>query len=560
MFRVIAIVFGVVLAAGLVGFGLALPTGFKTVHPALLAEAGEGTASVTDLAEIFLDGNLTGPAELFARVLPEGSVDREQILAAVAEMEERFPRYRLLGGPDPYLDVFFEAGVNFPTDDPRVMRLFAASAVRRQVLSILGVSPNRFVESVLQTRAMTPLQRFMPVETGGGAPLEASVLTTALLAQANYFDPLMARSLQATATRAAAGELRAVDSMEVFLLGMVSAGNRTNWRQLTQWAATCDTLDDFARTGALARAFSDEFPLLYTAVVMSENPSGVADYIDLYGNDRGWDDLRLAVDHGRGAVLYLLDRGDPLFRPHLLRRGLDRLLLVAGIGDPAPLLAKWVFANSTLAKITVFAVFFLAGLVAALTLQGIFPVGGREFAGRWDLFSVLRYFGIAAIVMLIAAYFAEPQMFSEQAEQTTFLNIEFTIASPAEIIQEETMAHPSIDQVTLLVLLIFFLVQLVIYAVCLIKITQIRRQSVSADLKIKLIENEENLFDTGLYVGLAGTVAALIMLAFGIVQASLIAAYASTLFGILFVAILKICHVRPLRRRFLIEAEQWGGR
>ncbi len=560
MFRILAVLFGGVLAIVLVGFGLALPSGFKTVHPSLLREAGKGTPTVAEMAEIFIDGSLTGPAELFARVLPEGSPEQEALLASIAGLQERFPRYRVLGGPDPYLDVFFESGVELPVDDTRVMRMFAGSAARRQMLSILQVSPNRVVETVLETRSMTPLQRFLPVETGGGAPLEASILTTALLAQANYFDPLMARSLRATASRAMAGEMRSVDSMEVFLLGMVSAANRTNWRQLTQWAATCGTLDDLARTGALARAFSDEFPLLYTAIVMSEDPAGVADYIDMYGFERGWDDLRYAVGQGQGAVLYLLERGDPLFRPHLMRRGMDRLFAMIGIADPSSRFAEWVLAHATLAKISVFALFFAAGLAFAMTLQGLFPVGGREHGGRWDLFSVLRYLGIAAIVMLIAAYFAEPQMFSEQAEQTSFLQIEFSIANPAEIIQEETMAHPSIDQVTLLVLLIFFLVQLVIYAVCLIKITQIRRQSVSAELKIKLIENEENLFDTGLYVGLAGTVAALIMLAFGIVQASLIAAYASTLFGILFVAVLKICHVRPLRRRFLMEAEQWAGR
>jgi hypothetical protein len=33
------------------------------------------------------------------------------------------------------------------------------------------------------------------------------------------------------------------------------------------------------------------------------------------------------------------------------------------------------------------------------------------------------------------------------------------------------------------------------------------------------------------------------------------AAYASTLFGILFVAVLKICHVRPYRRKLILESE-----
>jgi hypothetical protein len=36
------------------------------------------------------------------------------------------------------------------------------------------------------------------------------------------------------------------------------------------------------------------------------------------------------------------------------------------------------------------------------------------------------------------------------------------------------------------------------------------------------------------------------------------AAYSSTLFGIIFVAILKICHVRPFRRRLILETEFKG--
>ena len=62
-----------------------------------------------------------------------------------------------------------------------------------------------------------------------------------------------------------------------------------------------------------------------------------------------------------------------------------------------------------------------------------------------------------------------------------------------------------INQVTLLVLALFFIVQLVIYSFCLIKLKEIGEQKLSAELKLKLLENEENLFDFGLYVGLGGT-------------------------------------------------------
>ena len=63
----------------------------------------------------------------------------------------------------------------------------------------------------------------------------------------------------------------------------------------------------------------------------------------------------------------------------------------------------------------------------------------------------------------------------------------------------------------------------------------------STVMKLRLLENEENLFDTGLFVSLGGTVISLILLnVWQLKEASLVAAYASTLFGILFVAVLKI--------------------
>jgi hypothetical protein len=88
-----------------------------------------------------------------------------------------------------------------------------------------------------------------------------------------------------------------------------------------------------------------------------------------------------------------------------------------------------------------------------------------------------------------------------------------------------------------------------------IKVSEIKKMDASPKLRLNLLDNEDNLFDLGLYVGLGGTVLSLILLAMDIVQASLIAAYASTLFGIIFVAILKVFHVRPLRRNIIINVE-----
>lgn len=111
------------------------------------------------------------------------------------------------------------------------------------------------------------------------------------------------------------------------------------------------------------------------------------------------------------------------------------------------------------------------------------------------------------------------------------------------------------DQVTILILIFFFVVQLMVFVFALLKMQEIRKQTLPTELKLRLLENEENLFDLGLYVGLFGTVSALILVVLNVVEASLMAAYASTLFGIIFVAILKVVFLRPLRERLILETE-----
>ena len=74
-------------------------------------------------------------------------------------------------------------------------------------------------------------------------------------------------------------------------------------------------------------------------------------------------------------------------------------------------------------------------------------------------------------------------------------------------------------------------------------------------IKLRLLENEEHLFDAGLYVGFAGTIISLILVSMKVILPSLMAAYGSTSFGIIFVSIFKIFHLRPERRRLLLESE-----
>ncbi|MFM7103272.1 MAG: hypothetical protein ACKO3N_19145, partial [Verrucomicrobiota bacterium] len=117
--------------------------------------------------------------------------------------------------------------------------------------------------------------------------------------------------------------------------------------------------------------------------------------------------------------------------------------------------------------------------------------------------------------------------------------------------------HPQrhlMEPTTLVTLVIFGAIQLAVYLICLRKIGEISRLPDPAALRLRLLENEENLFDTGLYVGIGGTAAALVMQVLQLVEANLLAAYSSNLMGIIGVAVVKIGHVRRVRRQLILEA------
>ena len=105
-------------------------------------------------------------------------------------------------------------------------------------------------------------------------------------------------------------------------------------------------------------------------------------------------------------------------------------------------------------------------------------------------------------------------------------------------------------------MLLFFVLQALLYVACIVKLAEIRRQRVGSRIKLKLLENEDHLFDAGLYLGFVGTIISLILVSVGVFkQPSLMAAYSSTSFGIIFVSAFKIFHLRPARRKLLIESE-----
>lgn len=168
-----------------------------------------------------------------------------------------------------------------------------------------------------------------------------------------------------------------------------------------------------------------------------------------------------------------------------------------------------------------------------------------------------RIFGATASV-LIFAVLSEPFLSASGA----FEGYNFSFVMPVltqidgELQIVETTPTTSMEPATLLSIAFFFLLQALVFLICMLKVREIEKREIAPLVKLKLMENEENLFDSGLYVGIAGTCISLVMQVIGIVEGNLLAAYSSNLFGILCVAIVKIRLVRPYKTRLIMAGEE----
>ena len=173
---------------------------------------------------------------------------------------------------------------------------------------------------------------------------------------------------------------------------------------------------------------------------------------------------------------------------------------------------------------------------AATTLERPLQVRGFHIA-REILFAL----GFLLVVLLLS----EP--FLAQESQRVAFPFRLRLPTVGSVVPAGTpgVARSIMNQLSLLTLLLFFVLQGLLYTACLVKLAEIRRQNVPARIKLKLLENEDHLFDAGLYLGFAGTIISLILVSLGVIQPSLMAAYSSTSFGIIFVSVFKIFNLRP---------------
>ena len=525
--------------------GWIMPIYLRGVDVAVLERAGRKLPGITGLGLTEAAAQRLSPAVLLLHsaqllALP----DTNQLGEAIATLSRAQPELRAWGEPIPLWSTQLgrqpEIGTNGTAPITDVALRFEN---RDKLLAYLGGSPRTPARELLGLRQLTNTVIFPPSLSPSGQALDAAIAVCGLLLDGDH----LSKSLTGEIGRlvAAANHGGETEPLEQILLDFMSLGQRLNWGELVAFthrvedAETLRLLVNQVREGVLP------WPHLFTAVALSGRPADTVHYL-LNFSRTGSQDLVTSLATGGGGIGELLDRKQPVFISPLRQQA--RLL-----PPLAPVLSLtlgycWLMPRVALA--IKWLLFLGAGFLFAFGWQGLRSV--RPSPGIGLAREILFALGFLLVVLILS----EPFLAQENQKVATSFRLRLPqVGDAVPAVNPGSPPSTMTQPYNLLILLLFFVLQGLIYIACLMKLAEIRRQPAPPRLKLKLLENEEHLFDAGLYLGFAGTIICLILASLKIINGSLMAAYSSTSFGIVFVSIFKIFQLRPTRRRLLLEAD-----
>jgi hypothetical protein len=531
--------------------GFLVPAHLRALDVSVLQRAGVDSRSVVDDGLALVVEKKLGAAQLMAKAAEDQDLAGVARLdAAVGELSRQHPSWVAWGGPEPSFESIFQQDSRLRQDGSEAFTEYVIRLENRErVLQLLQNSTKPIVQELLRTRALTNTSIFPPSHSSSGQAFDAALSVCGLLADRGQLSVGLSNAVFTLASQANSGGR--VQPFEEVLVDLMSLGQRFNWGRLVIFVERVQDTETLRRVSNFVRRAGNNLPILFAAVRLSGDPKAVANYLVNF-SQTGFGDLASSLRYGSGGVSELLHR--------------DRRLYVAGFPKPLaqsgplalvyPAMVGYSWRTPELALALKWTLYLLAGFFLAAAVHFALPAASPleqplQVRGFHVAREVLFAFGFLLVVLLLS----EP--FLSQESQRMDFSIRLRLPTLGNLAPAgTTQGHNSfMNQLNLLTLLLFFVLQGLLYTACLVKLAEIRRQRVAARIKLRLLENEDHLFDAGLYLGFVGTIISLILVSLGIGKFSLMAAYSSTSFGIIFVSIFKIFHLRSTRRKLLLEAE-----
>jgi hypothetical protein len=529
----------IAFSAVLLVCGWLVPMHLRAVDASVLQRAGESGPSLVDRGMALEHANNADAARMILQAAENEKIrwtgELASSLATHPESEPLFP-----GGPT-------------VTHSTPVTATVIRLENRSRILAYLQSTGSPAVQELLRTRDLTNTALFPPSSSSSGQAFDAAVSVCGLLMAGNNLSPGLA---QVIVERSATARTRAsAQPLEEILMDLLSLAQRLDWGELKCFVSSVDDPKTLALLTTQARSADAQLPTLFAVVALTQKPDEVSAYLNDF-SQTGLKDLGASLHYGQAGVDELLRRHQRLYtppaRPLWAASGpvamFDRAASDYALRMPwFALMVKWFFYISggfLLAAAGHFAWPRLTEIEEPLRVRGF-------HVARELLFAL----GFLLVVLLLSEPFLAQD--SQKAEVAFRLRLPSSVAATASQTPQvkTSLMETSFNSTSLITLLLFFVLQGLIYCACLVKLAEIRRQKVPARVQLKLLENEEHLFDAGLYLGFAGTIVCLILVSLGSIKFSLMAAYSCTACGVIFVSIFKIFSLRTARRQLLMQSE-----
>jgi len=542
--------------------GWLVPAYLRAVPADVLQRAGNGGPSLVERGSQLIKENKLGAAELLLEAARQEAIpERGELGLAVTNLAAHHPGWEIWGGGEPYLQALFTSPARQRSsvqDGERKKPESASEPLtewivrlenRGTVLDYLRASQRPAVSEILECRALTNTVIFSASSSASGQALDAALSIAGLLLAEDKLSSGLSNSVFITALSANRGGNS--QPLEELLLDLLSLGQRFNWTQLSVFVGQIPDTQTLRLLGNIARKSEEQLAVLFSAVQLSGSPAGVAHYVMTF-SQTGLKDLGASLRFGAGGVSELLKRRQMLYGAGLRQHTMQN----SPLGAFSSFAVDYAWRMPLMALALKWCLYLVAGFLLAMALHFARPpVSQLETPLQVRGFHVAREILFALGFLVVILFLSEPFLAQESQKAEFAFRLRLPTVDSVVAPGNTSVKSSFMDPKSLLTLLLFFVLQGLIYTACLVKLAEIRRQRVGPRMKLRLLENEDHLFDAGLYLGFAGTIISLILVSLGFIKPSLMAAYSSTSFGIIFVSIFKIFHLRPERRKLLLEAD-----
>jgi hypothetical protein len=544
------VVICIILGLGMLLCGLLVPSHLRAVDASVVERAGSKGPALLEEGRTLAGRQKLGTALMLMQAARLAGISGwDRLGDSITNLARQNPP-ALAWGNDLRAKALFDINAaNVEADSGPFTDFIIRQKNRDAALAHLRASSSPAVQELLRTRSLTSTALLPPSSSSAGQAFDAAVSAGGLLLDGGYLSPGLGRDLFALAAQANRGA--GSEPMEETLMDIVSLGQRLNWDQLTAFVGQIPDAATLHRLADAARSAGGQLPVLFAAVVVSGRPVAVADYLGKFSST-GLADLGASMCYGTGGLDELLQSGRRFYHSNLL----DRLAALNPFRAVVWGAANCVWKTPQLAMALKWLCYLLGGFLLAAAAHWARPrVAPLERPLQVRGFHLVREFLFSLGFLLVVLLLSEPFLTQESQKGGFSLRLHLPMAGggvPGGLAGiQQTIMNPII----LLTLLFFLVLQALLYTASLVKLAEIRRQRVPPRMKLKLLDNEEHLFDAGLYLGFAGTIISFIIASLGLVRFSLMAAYSSTCFGVIFVIVFKIFYLRPARRKLLLEAE-----